>query len=65
MATGGDVATESAADVTSLDLGETRYSVGECVGMNPVDLVCGTRLRVDAIVDEHALRRALSPVKVS
>jgi hypothetical protein len=27
--------------------------------------VCGTRLRVDAFIDEHALRRVLSAVKAS
>ena len=35
------------------------------VGLIEIDLVCGTRLRVDAFVDEHALRRVLSAIKAS
>jgi transposase len=38
---------------------------GERTGLIEIDLTCGTRLRVDALVDEHALRRVLSVVKSS
>jgi transposase len=34
-------------------------------GMIEIDLACGTRLRVDAFVNERALRRVLSVLKVS
>jgi transposase len=34
-------------------------------GMIEIDLACGTRLRVDACVNERALRRVLSVLKVS
>jgi transposase len=34
-------------------------------GRIEIDLACGTRLRVDAFVDEHALRRVLSVLKTS
>ncbi len=59
------LAIEPVADVTPLDQSATRYSRGECTGLIEIDLVCGTRLRVDAFVDEHALRRVLSAVKAS
>ncbi len=36
---------------------------GEKTGLIEIDLTCGTRLRVDAFVDERALRRVLSVVK--
>ena len=51
-----------------IDAGEqdaARYPSGERSGLIEIDLVCGTRLRVDAFVDEHALRRVLSAVKAS
>jgi transposase len=38
---------------------------GGRTGLIEIDLTCGTRLRVDALVDEHALRRVLSVVKSS
>ncbi len=62
---GQALAAESAADVTPLNQGATRFSRGECAGVIEIDLVCGTRLRVDAFVDEHALRRVLSVIKAS
>jgi transposase len=62
---GQALAAESAADVTPLNQGATRFSRGECAGLIEIDLVCGTRLRVDAFIDEHALRRVLSAVKAS
>ena len=68
VATGDDgraLAAEPVADMTRLDPGAKRYSRGECAGVIEIDLVCGTRLRVDACVDEHALRRVLSAVKAS
>jgi len=34
-------------------------------GLIEIDLACGTRLRVDAFVNERALRRVLSVLKVS
>ena len=68
VATGDDgqtLAAERAAAVAPLDQGVTRYSDDECAGLIEIDLVCGTRLRVDAFVDEHALRRVLSVLKAS
>lgn len=61
----GDDGRAMAADVTPLDHSATRYSRGECTGLIEIDLVCGTRLRVDACVDEHALRRVLLAMKAS
>ena len=55
----------SVANVTSWGQGATRYSTGRCAGLIEIDLVFGTRLRVDAFVDEHALRRVLSAIKAS
>ncbi len=55
----------SVAGVTPLDQGATRYPPGERTGLIEIDLICGTRLRVDASVDERALRRVLSAVKAS
>jgi transposase len=37
----------------------------ERAGLIEIDLICGTRLRVDAFVDARALRRVLSVVKAS
>ncbi len=37
----------------------------ERAGLIEIDLICGTRLRVDAFVDAGALRRVLSAVKAS
>ncbi len=34
-------------------------------GLIEIDLICGTRLRVDAFVDERALRRVLSALRTS
>lgn len=55
----------SVAGVTPLDQGATRYPPGERTGLIEIDLICGTRLRVDASVDERALRCVLSAVKAS
>ncbi len=38
---------------------------GERAGLIEIDLICGTRLRVDAFVDGRALRRVLSAMKAS
>ena len=68
VATGDDgqtLAAERTAAVAPLDQGVTRYPDDECAGLIEIDLVCGTRLRVDAFVDEHALRRVLSVLKAS
>ena len=62
---GRALAASSIADMAPLDRGGTRYPIGGCVGLIEIDLVCGTRLRVDAFVDEHALRRVLSAIKAS
>jgi hypothetical protein len=62
---GRELAADSVANVTPLDQSATRYPPGERTGLIEIDLVCGTRLRVDAFVDEHALRRVLSAVKAS
>ena len=62
---GQALAADPVADVTPLNQGGTRYSRGGCTGLIEIDLVCGTRLRVDAFVDEQALRRVLSAVKAS
>jgi transposase len=62
---GQALAADPVADVTPLNQGGTRFSRGECAELIEIDLVCGTRLRVDAFVDEHALRRVLSAVKAS
>jgi transposase len=62
---GQAVAAEPVADVTPLNQGTTRFSRGECAELIEIHLVCGTCLRVDAFVDEHALRRVLSAVKAS
>ena len=61
----GDDGRALAADVTPLDPSATRYLRDGCAGLIEIDLVCGTRVRVDALVDEHALRRVLSAVKAS
>lgn len=57
--------TVSVAGAAPLDRGATRNSPGERTGLIEIDLACGTRLRVDAFVDEHALRRVLSAVRAS
>jgi transposase len=62
---GQALAAQSVADMTPLDQSATRYPPDERTGLIEIDLVCGTRLRVDAFVDEHALRRVLSAVKAS
>ncbi len=62
---GQALAGEPVSDLTPLDQGAARFSRGECAGLIELDLVCGTRLRVDAFVDEGALRRVLSAVKAS
>ena len=62
---GRALAASSIADTTPLDQGGARYTTGGCIGLIEIDLVCGTRLRVDAFVDEHALRRVLSAIKAS
>ena len=64
-ADGQALAVEPVANVTPLSQGAARLSRGECAEFIEIDLVCGTRLRVDAFVDEHALRRVLSAVKAS
>ncbi len=52
--------------VAPLDQGVERDTrIGGCAGLIEIDLVCGTRLRVDAFVDEHALGRVLSALKAS
>jgi transposase len=61
----GDDGRALAADVTPSDQSATRRSRDGCVGLIEIDLVCGTRVRVDALVEEHALRRVLSAVKAS
>lgn len=38
---------------------------GERAGLIEIDLICGTRLRVDAFVDGRALRRVLSAMRAS
>jgi transposase len=55
----------SVAGVAQLDRRATRYPPGERTGLIEIDLICGKRLRVDALVDERALRRVLSAVKGS
>ncbi len=62
---GRALAAESVAGVMPLDQSATRYPRGECAGLIEIELRCGTRLRVDAFVDEHALRRVLSAIKAS
>jgi hypothetical protein len=39
--------------------GDARLAMDERPGMVEIDLPCGTRLRVDAFVNERALRRVL------
>jgi transposase len=56
----------SVAGIGQLDQRATRYPTpGERRGLIEIDLICGTRLRVDAFVDERALRRVLSALKAS
>lgn len=55
----------SIGGIGPLDQHATRYPPDERAGLIEIDLVCGTRLRVDAFVDEHALRRVLSAIKAS
>jgi hypothetical protein len=62
---GGALAAAAVADVTPSDQSAKRYSRDGCAGLIEIDLVCGTRVRVDAFVDEHTLRRVLSAVKAS
>jgi antitoxin (DNA-binding transcriptional repressor) of toxin-antitoxin stability system len=62
---GRALAADPVADVVPLKQDATRYPSGARTGLIEIDLVCGTRLRVDAFVDEHALRRVLSAVKAS
>lgn len=42
-----------------------RPAPGERLGLIEIDLACGTRLRVDAFVNERALRRVVSVLKAS
>ena len=42
---------------------EVRPAMDERPGMIEIDLPCGTRLRVDAFVNERALRRVLSVLR--
>lgn len=54
------------AGVTQLDQRATQSPTSsERAGLIEINLICGTRLRVDAFVDERALRRVLSAVKAS
>jgi transposase len=62
---GPALAAEPVAEVTLLRESAARCSRDGGAGLIEIDLVCGTRLRVDACVDEHALRRVLSAVKAS
>ncbi len=62
---GRALAAEAVADVTPSDQSTKRYSRDGCAGLIEIDLVCGTHLRVNAFVDEHALRRVLSAIKAS
>ncbi len=62
---GQGLAAEPAADLTPLDQGVTRYSRSGCTGLIEIDLVDGTRLRVDAFVNERALQRVLSALKAT
>jgi hypothetical protein len=56
----------SLADIEQSDQRAPRsLTPGERAGFIEIDLICGTRLRVDAFVDERALRRVLSAVKAS
>ncbi len=43
----------------------SRPAMEQRPGMIEIDLACGTRLRVDAFVNERALRRVLSVLKAS
>ncbi len=61
----GDDGRALAADVTPLDQSATRHSRDGCAGLIEIDLACGTRVRVGALVEEHTLRRVLSAVKAS
>src|SRR3954462_5480147 len=54
----------SVAGIGQSDQRAARYPTpGERTGLIEIDLTCGTCLRVDAFVDEGALRRVLSAVK--
>jgi len=56
----------SLAGIEQLDQRATRSGTpDERAGLIEIDLICGTCLRVDAFVDERALRRVLSAVKAS
>jgi transposase len=44
-------------------MGHARPAMDERPGMIEIDLPCGTRLRVDALVNERALRRVLSMLR--
>lgn len=62
---GRALAADPVADVVPLNQDAMQYPPGERTGLIEIDLVCGTRLRVDAFVDEYALRRVLSAIKAS
>lgn len=51
--------------VVSDDPRSAHPALGGRAGLIEIDLACGTRLRVDAFVNERALRRVLSALKAS
>jgi len=55
----------SSANLGSAGLGSAGQGMEDRAGLIEIDLACGTRLRVDAFVNERALRRVLSVLKAS
>jgi transposase len=55
----------STAGTSPSGQGTTRRPPDGQMGLIEIILACGMRLRVDAFVDEHALRRVLSAVRAS
>jgi len=53
------------AGLGSAGLGSAGQGMEDRAGLIEIDLACGTRLRVDAFVNERALRRILSVLKAS
>jgi transposase-like protein len=57
--------TASAADIPTPSRDVSRRDLGDRPGMIEIDMVDGTRLRVDAAVDEQAFRRVWAVLKTT
>jgi hypothetical protein len=57
--------TSSPSDAAALSRDVSRRDLGDRCGIIEIDMVDGTRLRVDAAVDEQAFRRVWAVLKTT